>query len=105
MQHQSSLPQNKYEQFIMNALIKVASVLQFHAELYRYSQRKISDLADNEGKTERVEPCIDAQSWCFGVYELKRPPTACSLKLDHHRIFNIFNILKALEVRPILLDF
>ena len=48
------------EKLIMNALIKVASVLQIHAELYRYCQRNVSVLADNEViKTERVKPCID----------------------------------------------
>ena len=51
------------EKLIVNALIKVASVLQIHAELYRYCQRNVSALADNEViKTERVEPCIDTQS-------------------------------------------
>ena len=51
------------EKLIVNALIKVASVLQIHAELYRYCQRNVSVLADNEViKTERVEPCIDTQS-------------------------------------------
>ena len=42
------------------------------------------NLADNEVKTERVEPCIDAQSSCFEVHELKRPPIVCCLKLDHY---------------------
>ena len=51
------------EKLIVNVLIKVASVLQIHAELYRYCQRNVSVLADNEViKTERVEPCIDTQS-------------------------------------------
>ena len=36
------------EKLIVNALIKVASVLQIHAELYRYCQRNVSVLADNE---------------------------------------------------------
>ena len=77
------------EKLIMNALItKVVPVLQFHAKLYRYSERNVSALADNEVKTERVEPCIVAQSSCFGVHELKRPPIVCSLKLDHYRIFD-----------------
>ena len=93
MQHQSSLPRNKYGKLIMNASIKVAFVFQFHTELYRYSQRNISVLADNDVKTERVKSCIDAQSWCFGVHELKCPLTVCSLKLDHHQILNTFKIL------------
>ena len=76
------------EKLIMNALIKVASVLQFHAKVHRYSKRNVSALPDNEVKTERGEPCIDAQSSCFGVYELKRPPIVCSLKLDQYRIFD-----------------
>ena len=59
------------EKLIVNALIKVASVFQFYAKLYRYSQRNISALADNEVKTERVESCMNTQSQCFGVYELK----------------------------------
>ena len=80
------------EKLIMNALIKVACVLHFHAKLYRYSKRNVSALADNEVKTERLEPCIDAQSSCFGVHQLKRPPIVCSLKLDHYQIFNTFNI-------------
>ena len=50
------------EKLIMNAMIKVMSVHQFHAKLYRYSQRNVSALADNEVKTKRAEPCIDAQS-------------------------------------------
>ena len=41
---------------------KVASVLQLQAKLYRYSQRNVLTLSDNEVKTERVEPCTDAQS-------------------------------------------
>ena len=50
------------EKLIMNALIKVClSVLQFHKET-RYFQRNVSALADNEVKTERAEPYIDAQS-------------------------------------------
>ena len=57
------------EKLVMNALIKVVSVLHFHAKLYRYSKRNISALVDSEVKTERVEPCIDAQPSCFGVYE------------------------------------
>ena len=52
---------------IVNALIKVVSVLQFHAKLYRYFKRNVLALADNEVKTERVESCINAQSYCFGV--------------------------------------
>ena len=83
MRHQSSLPRNKYEWKINYDLIKVASVLQFHAKLYRYSK-----------------PCIDAQSSCFGVHELKRPPIICSLKLDHYRIFDTFNIRWPLKVPP-----
>ena len=77
----------------MNASIKVAFVFQFHTELYKYSQRNISVLADNDVKTERVNPCIDAQSWCFGVHKLKHPPTVCSLELHHHQILNTFKIL------------
>ena len=50
------------EKLIVNALIKVASVFQFYAKLYRYSQRNISALADNEVKIERVESCINTQS-------------------------------------------
>ena len=50
------------EKLIVNALIKLASVLQFHAKLYRYSQGNILALADSEVKTERVEPCINGQS-------------------------------------------
>ena len=86
------------EKLLMNALIKVVSILHFHAKLYRYSKRNVPALADNEVKTERVEPCIDAQSLCFGVQELKPPPTVCSLKLDHYRIFNTFNNRLPLEV-------
>ena len=89
MRHQSSFHEiSKNEKLIMNALIKVASVLQFHAKLYRYSKKNISALADNEVKTERAR----AQSSCFKVHELKRPPVVCSLKLDHYRIFDTFNI-------------
>ena len=105
MRHQSSLPRNKYEKLIMNALIKAVSVLQFHAKLYRYSQRNVLTLADNEVKTERVEPCTGAQSWCFGVHELKRHPVVCSLKLDHYQFFDTFNICQPFEVHPISLDF
>ena len=76
----------------MNALIKVASVLPFHAKLYRYSKRKVSALADNEIKTKRVEPCIGAQSSCFVVHELKHLSIACSPKQDHYLIFDTFNI-------------
>ena len=50
------------EKLIVNALVKVASVLQFHAKLYRYSQRNVSALADNEVKAVRVEPCKNARS-------------------------------------------
>ena len=50
------------EKLVMNALIKVVSVLQFHAKLYRYSQRNVSALADYEVSTKRAERCIDAQS-------------------------------------------
>ena len=75
MRRQSSFHEiSMNEKLIMNALIsKVASVLQFHTKLYRYSKRNVSALADNEVKTERVEPCIDAQSSCFGVQELNVP--------------------------------
>ena len=61
------------EKLIMNALIKVVPVLYFHAKHYRYSKRNVLVLADNEVKTKRVGPCIDAQSSYFGVHELKRP--------------------------------
>ena len=83
MWHQSSFHEiSMNEKLIVNALItKVAFVLQFHAKLYRYSKRNVSALAD-----------IDAQSLCFRVQELKRPPIACSLELDHYRIFDTFNI-------------
>ena len=91
------------EILIANALIKVVSVLQFHAKLYRYSKRNVLAFADNEVKTERVEPCINAQSYCFGG--LKRPPIVCSRKLDHYRIFDNFNISQTLELHPIPLDF
>ena len=80
------------ENLIMNALINVASVLHSHTKLYRYFKGNVSALAENEVKTERVEPCIDAQSSCFGVHELKRPPIICYLKLDHYRIFDTFNV-------------
>ena len=50
------------EKLIVKALIKVASVFQFYTKLYRYSLRNVSALADNEVKTERVEPCINTQS-------------------------------------------
>ena len=50
------------EKLIVNALIKLAYVLQFDAKLYRYSQGNVLALADSEVKTERVEPCINAQS-------------------------------------------
>ena len=50
------------EKLIVNALIKLASVLQFHAKLYRYSQGNVLALADSEVKTERVEPCINGQA-------------------------------------------
>ena len=40
---------------------KVASVLQLHAKLLRYYQTNVLALADSEAKTERVEPCTDAQ--------------------------------------------
>ena len=52
MRHQSSLPQHKYEKLIMIVLIKVGSLLQFHVKLYRYFQRNVWALADNEVKTE-----------------------------------------------------
>ena len=61
MWHQSFLPRNKFL-----ALIKVASVLHFHAKLYSYSKRNVWALAGNEVKTERVEPCIDAQPRVLG---------------------------------------
>ena len=71
MWHQSSFHEiSMNEKLVMNALIKVVSVLQFHAKLYRYSKRNVSTLADNEVKIERVEPCIDVQSSCFGFHEL-----------------------------------
>ena len=81
MRHQSSFHEiTMNEKLIMNVLItKVAPVLQFHANSTDIPQ--ISALADNEVKTERVEPCIVAQSSCFGVHELKRPPIVCSVKL------------------------
>ena len=86
MRHQSSFHEiSMNEKLIMNALIKVASVLQFHGKQYRYSKRNASTLAHNEVKAERVEPCIDAQSSCFGIHELKHPPIVCSLNLDHYR--------------------
>ena len=50
------------EKLIVNAMIKLASVLQFHAKLYRYSQGNVLALADSEVKTERVEPCINGQA-------------------------------------------
>ena len=50
------------EKLTVDALIRVASVLQFHAKLYRYFQRNVSTLADNQVKTERVKPCTDTQS-------------------------------------------
>ena len=53
MRHQSSLPQNKNEKLIVNALIKVVFVFQLPAKLFRYSQRNVAALADNEIKTER----------------------------------------------------
>ena len=49
------------EKLIVNALIKLASVLQFHAKLYRYSQGNVLALM-KLFKNERVEPCINAQS-------------------------------------------
>ena len=73
-------------------------MLHFHGKFYRYSKRNVLALADNEVKTERVEPCIDAQFSCFGVHELKRHPIDSSLKLDHYRIFDTFNIRQPLEV-------
>ena len=50
------------KKLIMNAMIKEASMLQFHAKLYKYSQRNVSALTENEVKSERVKPCIDALS-------------------------------------------
>ena len=76
------------EKLIMNALIKVVSVLHFQAKLYRYSIRNISVLADNEVQTERLSPCIDS----LGFTSQNVPPIVCSLKLDHYRIFDTFNI-------------
>ena len=35
---------------------------------------------------------LGTQSLSFGVPELKCPPIVCSLKLDHYRIFETFNI-------------
>ena len=55
----------------MNAMIKEESMLQFHAKLHKYSQRNVLALTENEVKSERVEPCVDAPSWCSGVHELK----------------------------------
>ena len=49
-------------EIIVSALNKVASMLQFHKKLNRYSQRNVLALADSEIKTKRVERCIDAQS-------------------------------------------
>ena len=80
------------EKLIINALIKVPSVLQFHTKLYLYSKKNVSALADNKVKTERVEPSIDAQFSGFGVHELKCSPIVCYLKLDRYQIFDTFNI-------------
>ena len=76
------------EKLIMNAL-RWGLSFNFTQNSTDIPKETFRNLADNEVKTE---PCIDAQSSCLGVDELKRPPVVSSLKLDHYWFFDTSNI-------------